>query len=121
MQGFPIELPPKFDSESFNTSGASSTQVPLVLLVFTFLPRQVAEHPLSPGSLLHVLYVLYLTRQAAEPPLLSGSLLYVLYVLYLTRQAAEPPLSPGSLLYVLYVLYILYARKFVVYVLYRAI
>ena len=44
-------------------------------------------------------------RQAAEPPQSPGSLLYVLYVLYLTRQAAEPPLSPGSLLYVLYVLY----------------
>ena len=28
-------------------------------------PRQAAEHPLSPGSLLYVLYVLYLTRQAA--------------------------------------------------------
>ena len=60
-------------------------------------------------------------RQAAEHPLSPGSLLYVLYVLYLTRQAAEPPLSPRSLLYVLYVLYTLYARKFVVYVLYRAI
>ena len=53
--------------------------------------------------------MLYLTRQAAEPPLSPGSLLYVLYVIYLTRQAAEPPLSPSSLLYVLYVLYILYA------------
>ena len=50
-------------------------------------------------------------RQAAEPPLSPGSLLYVLYVLYLTRQAAEPPLSPSSLLYVLYVLYTLYARN----------
>ena len=50
-----IELPPKFDSESFNTSGTSSTQVPLVLLVFTFLPRQAAEPPLSPGSLLYAL------------------------------------------------------------------
>ena len=68
-------------------------------------PRQAAEPPQSPGSLLYVLYVLYLTRQAAEPPLSPGSLLYVLYVLYLTRQAAEPPLSPSSLLYVLYVLY----------------
>ena len=56
--------------------------------------RQAAEHPLSPGSLLYVLYVLYLTRQAAEHPLSPGSLLYVLYVLYLTRQAAEHPLSP---------------------------
>ena len=74
-------------------------------------PRQAAEPPLSPGSLLYVLYVLYLTRQAAEPPLSPGSLLYVLYVLYLTRQAAEPPLSPSSLLYVLYVLYTLYARN----------
>ena len=74
-------------------------------------PRQAAEHPLSPGSLLYVLYVLYLTRQAAEHPLSPGSLLYVLYVLYLTRQAAEPPLSPSSLLYVLYVLYTLYARN----------
>ena len=97
------------------------TQVPFVPFVFTFLPRQAAEPPLFPGSLLYVLYVLYLTRQAAEPPLSPGSLLYVLYVLYLTRQAAEPPLSPSSLLYVLYVLYILYARKFVAYVLYRAI
>ena len=68
-------------------------------------PRQAAEPPQSPGSLLYVLHVLYLTRQAAEPPLSPGSLLYVLYVLYLTRQAAEPPLSPSSLLYVLYVLY----------------
>ena len=50
-------------------------------------------------------------RQAAEPPLSPASLLYVLYVLYLTRQAAEPPLSPASLLYVLYVLYTLYARN----------
>ena len=32
-------------------------------------PRQAAEPPLSPGSLLYVLYVLYLTRQAAEYPL----------------------------------------------------
>ena len=69
-------------------------------------PRQAAEPPLSPGSMLYVLYVLYPTRQAAEPPLSPGSLLYVLYVLYLTRQAAEPPLSPGSMLYVLYVLYL---------------
>ena len=60
-------------------------------------------------------------RQAAEPPQSPGSLLYVLYVLYLIRQAAESPLFPSSLLYVLYVLYILYARKSVVYVLYRAI
>ena len=63
-------------------------------------PRQAAELPQSPGSLLYVLMCFYLTRQAAES-LLSGSLLYVLYVLYLTRQAAEPPLSPlfpGSLL-----------------------
>ena len=74
-------------------------------------PRQAAEPPLSPGSLLYVLYVLYLTRQAAEPPLSPGSLLYVLYVLYLTRQAAEPPLSPGSMLYVLYVLYIYLRAK----------
>ena len=66
---------------------------------------QPAEHPLSPGSLLYVLYVLYLTRQATEHPLPPGSLLYVLYVLYLTRQATEHPLSPGSMLYVLYVLY----------------
>ena len=83
-------------------------------------PRQAAEPPLSPGSMLYVLYVLYLTRQAAEPPLSPGSLLYVLYVLYLTRQAAEPPLSPGSLLYVLQVLYVLYALQNVVYVLYKA-
>ena len=55
--------------------------------------------------------MLYLTRQAAEPPLSPASLLYVLYALYLTRQAAEPPLSPSSLLYVLYVLYVLYARN----------
>ena len=67
--------------------------------------RQPAEHPLSAGSLLYVLYVLYLTRQATEHPLSPGSLLYVLYVLYLTRQATEHPLSPGSMLYVLYVLY----------------
>ena len=67
--------------------------------------RQPAEHPLPPGSLLYVLYVLYLTRQATEHPLSPGSLLHVLYVLYLTRQATEHPLSPGSLLYVLYVLY----------------
>ena len=93
----------------------------LYVLYVLYLTRQAAEPPLSPGSLLYVLYVLYLTRQAAEHPLSPGSLLYVLYVLYLTRQAAEPPLSPGSLLYVLYVLYILYARKPVVYVLYRAI
>ena len=44
--------------------------------------RQPAEHPLSPGSLLYVLYVLYLTRQATEHPLSPSSLLYVLYVLY---------------------------------------
>ena len=31
-----------------------------------YLTRQAAEHPLSPGSLLYVLYVLYLTRQATE-------------------------------------------------------
>ena len=43
---------------------------------------QPAEHPLSPGSLLYVLYVLYLTRQATEHPLSPGSMLYVLYVLY---------------------------------------
>ena len=84
------------------------------------LTRQAAEPPLSPGSLLYVLYVLYLTRQPTEHPLSPGSLLYVLYVLYLTRQPTEHPLSPGSLLYVLYVLYILYARKFVLYVLYRS-
>ena len=34
--------------------------------------RQPAEHPLSPGSLLYVLYVLYLTRQATEHPLSPG-------------------------------------------------
>ena len=68
--------------------------------------RQPTEHPLSPGSLLYVLYVLYLTRQATEHPLSPGSLLYVLYVLYLARQATEHPLSPGSLLYVLHVLYV---------------
>ena len=56
-------------------------------------------------------HVLGTPRQAAEPPLSPASLLYVLYVLYLTRQAAEPPLSPSSLLYVLYVLYVLYARN----------
>ena len=159
------------------------TQVPFVPFVFTFLPRQAAEPPLSPGSLLYALncfnmsdymsdehvlgtpgapcrakplnlhssrvpcymcYMCYILH--AKPPnlhssrflaicaicaisytpsrrtsTLPSSLLYVLYVLYLTRQAAEPPLSPGSLPYVLYVLYILYARKFVVYVLYRAI
>ena len=67
--------------------------------------RQPAEHPLSAGSMLYVLYVLYLTRQATEHPLSPGSLLYVLYVLYLTRQATEHPLPPGSMLYVLYVLY----------------
>ena len=64
-------------------------------------PCYMAPNPLSPGSLLYVLYVLYLTRQPTEHPLSPGSLLYVLYVLYLT----EHPLSPGSLLYVLYVLY----------------
>ena len=53
--------------------------------------RQATEHPLSPGSLLYVLYVLYLTRQATEHPLSPGSLLYVLYVLYLTRQATGVP------------------------------
>ena len=98
-----------------------SSRVPCYMCYMCYLTRQAAEPPLFPGSLLYVLYVLYLTRQAAEPPLSPGSLLYVLYVLYLTRQAAEPPLSPSSLLYVLYVLYILYARKSVVYVLYRAI
>ena len=35
---------------------------------------QPAEHPLSPGSLLYVLYVLYLTRQATEHSLSPGSL-----------------------------------------------
>ena len=74
--------------------------------------------PLSPGSLPYVLYVLY--GSYTEHPLSPGSLLYVLYVLYLTRQPTEHPLSPGSLLYVLYVLYT-YARKSVLYVLYRAI
>ena len=108
------------------------TQVPFAPFVFTFLPRQAAEPPLSPGSLLYALNCFNMSdymsdehvlgtpgappcratcpalkpRQAAEPPLSPGSLLYVLYVLYLTRQAAEPPLSPGSLLYVLYVLYL---------------
>ena len=53
--------------------------------------------PLSPSSMLYVLYVLY-GRQS------PGSLLYVRYRV-LTRQAAEPPLSPSSILYVLYVLY----------------
>ena len=67
--------------------------------------RQPAEHPLPPGSMLYVLYVLYLTRQATEHPPSPGSMLYVLYVLYLTRQATEHPLPPGSMLYVLYVLY----------------
>ena len=67
--------------------------------------RQLAEHPLSPGSLLYVLYVLYLTRQATEHPLSPGSLLYVLYVLYLTRQATEHPLSSGSC-YMCYMCYI---------------
>ena len=52
-----------------------------------FLP--MAARPQLPGILK--------PRQAAEPPLSPGSLLYVLYVLYLTRQAAEPPLSPGFL------------------------
>ena len=66
--------------------------------------------PLSPSSMLYVLYVLY-GRQPAEPPLSPGSLLYVLYVLYLTRQPTEHPLSPSSMLYVLYVLYTLYARN----------
>ena len=64
----------------------------------------MAPNPLSPGSLLYVLYVLYLTRQPTEHPLSPGSLLYVLDVLYLTRQPPEHPLSPNSLLYVLYVL-----------------
>ena len=66
--------------------------------------RQPAEHPLSPGSLLYVLYVLYLTRQATEHPLFPGSLLYVLYVLYLTRQATEHPLSvPCYMCYMCYI------------------
>ena len=77
----------------------------LYVLYVLYLTRQATEHPLSPASLLYVLYVLYLTRRATEHPLSPGSLLYVLYVLYLTRQATEHPLSPGSLLYVLYVLY----------------
>ena len=116
----------------FNTSATCATcvHIPAAPAWHRSLPGRAtcpalklrqAEHPLSPGSLLYVLYVLYLTRQAAEHPLSPGSLLYVLYVLYLTRQAAEHPLSPGSLLYVLYVLYVLYARKFVVYVLYGPI
>ena len=99
------------------------TQVPFVPFVFTFLPRQAAEPPLSPGSLLHALnfnmsdYMsdLHVLGTPGAPPCRAkplnlhsppGSLLYVLYVLYLTRQAAEPPLSPGSLLYVLYALYL---------------
>ena len=49
--------------------------------------------PLSPSSMLYVLYVLY-GRQPA--PLFSGSLLYVQNVLYLTRQPTEHPLFSGS-------------------------
>ena len=82
-------------------------------------PRQAAEPPLSPESLLYVLYVLYLTRQAAA--LSPGSLLYVLYVLYLTRQAAEPPLSPEVLaICTICAIYSVRAKS-VLYVLYRAI
>ena len=77
----------------------------LAICAICAISHKATELPLSPGSLLYVLYVLYLTRQATEHPLLPGSLLYVLYVLYLTRQATEHPLSPGSLLYVLYVLF----------------
>ena len=44
--------------------------------------------PLSPSSMLYVLYVLY-GRQPAEPPLSAGSLLYVLYVLYGSHKASR--------------------------------
>ena len=127
-----IELPPKFDSESFNTSantsascaicvhipaapsrGTSTPRVPCYTRLIASTCRITcrmnmflalrARHPATCPALK--------PRQAAEHPLSPGSLLYVLYVLYLTRQAAEPPLSPGSLLYVLYVLYTLYARN----------
>ena len=57
----------------------ASTQVPLL---FTFLPRQAAEPPQSPGSLLCV-------RHLHSPP----GPCYMCYMCYmgLTRQAAEPP------------------------------
>ena len=51
-------------------------------MCYMALTRRATEHPLSPGSLLYVLYVLYLTRQATEHSFSHGSLLYVLYVLY---------------------------------------
>ena len=48
-----IELPPQ--SLIQRASIQVPTQVPFVPFVFTFLPRQAAEPPLSPGSLLYAL------------------------------------------------------------------
>ena len=68
-----------------NTSGTSSTQVPLVLLVFTFLPRLPGKEasPAAPPA-----WQRSLPGRATCPALKP-------------RQAAEPPPSPGSLLHAL--------------------
>ena len=152
------------------------TQVPFVPFVFTFLPRQAAEPPLSPGSLLYALncfnmsdymsdehvlgtpgappcrakplnlhssrvpcymcYMCYILH--AKPPNLHSSrvpcyMCYMCYILHAKPPNLHSPPAPCYMCYMCYILHakplnshsppahILYARKFVVYVLYRAI
>ena len=65
------------------------------------LTRQPTEHPLPPGSLLYVLYVLYLTRQPTEPPLSPGPC-YMYYMCYISQDNPlniHSPLGPCYMCY----------------------
>ena len=103
------------------------TQVPFVPFVFTFLPRQTAEPPLSPGSLLHALNCFNMSEYMSDehvlgtpgaPPCRAKPLnihsppgpCYMCYMRYILH--AKPPNihSPPRPCYMCYMCYILHAE-----------
>ena len=101
------------------------TQVPFVPFVFTFLPRQAAEPPLSPGSLLYALnfnmsdYMSdehVLGTPGAPPcrakPLNLHSSRVPCYMCYMCYILHEPPNLHSSRVpcYMCYMCYILHAK-----------
>ena len=103
------------------------TQVPFVPFVFTFLPRQAAEPPLSPGSLLYALNCFNMSDYMSDehvlgtpgaPPCRAKPLnlhssrvpCYMCYMCYILH--AKPPNLHSSRVpcYMCYMCYILHAK-----------
>ena len=109
-------------------------------------PCYMAPNPLSPGSLLYVLYISQSNPLNIHSPRVPCYMCYMCYIsqgdplnihsprvprymyymcyMGLTRQPTEHPLSPGSMQYVLYVLYgpyiahivQIFARKYIAHI-----